>query len=161
MPKKLRSITSCLIFIFILATVILSLSGFQNKRIDNRVISSTESKEIEHLLTERSRTLQDIHFKGLDREQGLALLSNIESYPLLTEDLSLIGSYKDTDMDIVINMALLSIEKISNVKYGDTFSARIKWYMNGLSGNYTCEQTYTIRTTQYNNNRKLVSFTPE
>lgn len=98
------------------------------------------------LLAERTAILQAAYYGEKALEEAEELLAQIETHPLLTEDITLLreGYSAGTEMDRVAGMELISLERKSKLYEYVTYSAVILWDMQGLEGSYRQEIRYHI-----------------
>lgn len=111
------------------------LSGFRDPSTD---------KIVGDLLKERTNVLQRAYYKTLEMEKAEESLQRIETYPLLSEDIYYLRAAEATEMDVIKHMEI--VEQIQNKKMFDyiSYDVVIRWYMNGLNGDYVTEHPYSV-----------------
>ncbi len=112
-------------FLLILALSIFSGYGY-----------GSEQEAVKHLLSERIAILQQAYYGGTTKEESERHLVRIETQPLLGEDILSLREIKDTDIDRVVNMEIISIKQVKRLYSFHTYQIRICWYMSGAEGNY-------------------------
>lgn len=121
---------------------------------------SSNSFMVEELLKERTGILHKAYYKQITIKQAEDLLYDIETHPLLTADIRELRNYEDTDIDMVKDMNLLSLEKTSDIYGKKSYIGKIQWNMLGFEGNYIQAINYNIVIKSSATGYKLSEFIP-
>jgi hypothetical protein len=148
----LKQYDKLLIFPAIIIIIAGVFSGFSNQSYDQIA---------EDLLRERTEILQNAYYGKIDRNKAEAALSKIETYPLLTEDVSNLKDYDATQLDIVKSMDFLVMNQETKMFDYISFHTKIRWYMSGLSADYVSENEYSIILKSTSEGYKLSEFNPK
>lgn len=141
--------------IFIIAAVSFMLSGFTGA---NK--TEIDDSGFTDLMQQRTVTMQRFIFSCEKDEQELfSRLSEIETYPALSDDFRSASSCISDDCDRVINMKIEEVEcKIHTRSYG-IYYADIRWYMSGYNGYYNESVSYRVRTHIVNGRQYIADIT--
>jgi hypothetical protein len=120
----------------------------------------SEASLVEKLLKDRTETLHKVYFQQIDADTGEKLLYKIETQPLLTSDIEDLRKFQDTDMDVVKNMEILSIERTSDLYDRKSYKADILWHMQGIDGDYVQSIYYNVVIKKGGKSYKLSEFKP-
>ena len=99
---------------------------------------------IKSLLIERTSILQDCYFGMVSKEDTYNKLRNIETYPLITEDMESFDDYTDTDFDRVMRMNFEDIELKSSFMGYISYETVIVWDMRSPEGEYRTSGKYHV-----------------
>lgn len=127
------------------------LSGFSNPDAE---------KEAKKLLHMRTDLLQKAFYQQISLEEVEKKLSEIESYPLLTEDIHSLREWDASQLDLVKQMNIVSFKQEKNFMNYLTYKADIYWDMISLDENYTMKGRYYIVLKKENDQFKLSAFDP-
>lgn len=127
------------------------LSGFSNP---------SAEKQAKLLLVQRTEILQKSFYNQITAWDAEKQLAQIETYPLLTEDIHSVRDWEATQLDIVKKMHIVSFRQEKNFLSYLTYTADIYWDMSGLSGNYTLKSSYYVVLKKENGQFKLSAFDP-
>lgn len=114
----------------------------------------------ESLLEERTSILQQAYFGRLERDLAEQYLGQIETYPLLTEDILLLRGSQETDFDTVNAMEILDIKQESRHFGYITLSIRIRWHLRGPASDYISDNDYSVVLRQSGTGFLLTRFDP-
>ncbi len=118
------------------------------------------------LIERRTVAIQRFLFKNDDKHSNngkqtlFSELSEVETYPVLSDDFSITVSFGDTDCDRVINMKIEDVDCKAHTRSYGIYNVDIKWYMSGYTGYYTENGSYRIRTSIVNGRQYIAEFTP-
>ncbi len=127
-------------------------SGFSNQSSDDVA---------ERLLEKRTEILQNAYYGEIEKDQAEKDLSQIETYPLLTEDIENLRDFDASQLDIVKSMEFVSVKQESKMFDYISFSILIRWYMSGLSSDYVSDNEYSVILKDTNDGYKLSEFNPK
>ncbi len=114
----------------------------------------------ENLLKERTKVLQKAYSGRIEMEQAEHQLARIETYPLLSEDISYLRKMEDTDLDTVKSMEFLEVAEENKQFQYISLSVKIRWYMRGYDGDYISDNDYTVILDSARDGYKLSKFSP-
>lgn len=118
----------------------------------------SNDKIVEILLEKRTAILQDAYYGKIERNKAEQYLNEIETYPLLTEDIQGLRNADPTQMDIVKSMEFLSINKTITMFEFISYDAEIRWHMSGLSADYICDNQYSVVIKSTNEGYRISEF---
>ena len=141
---------------FILPAIIIIIAGFFSG------FSEQSCEQIaENLIEERTSILQKAYFGKLDIDQAEEYLGQIETYPLLSEDIGNLRALDDTDVDLVKSMEFIEINQDSKLLNYVSLSMKIRWHMSGAGSDYVSSNEYSVILKSYKNGYKLSEFNPK
>jgi len=132
---SLKKYYKFLIFPAIIIIIAGIFSGFSEQSND---------KTVENLLKKRTVILQDAYYGKIETDKAEQYLNEIETYPLLSEDIQGLRNADLTQMDIVNSMEFLSINKTLKMFDFISYNTKIRWYMSGLSADYISDNQYSV-----------------
>jgi hypothetical protein len=127
------------------------LSGYR----EQSCIRITES-----LLEQRTSILQQAYLGRLESDEAERYLGQIETYPLLTEDVQALRKSQETDFDPVKAMEFLETRQESRHFRYTTISVRIRWHLSGPDSDYVSDNDYSVVLQSSNNGFLLSRFEP-
>ena len=110
------------------------------------------------LLKERTHILQKAYYGSIELEKAEGYLRDIETYPLLSEDIQGLRTADATSLDIVNSMEFIEIDNTMKMFDYISFCTEIRWYMSGLDGDYISENDYSVIVKDTNSGYKLSEF---
>lgn len=122
--------------------------------------TSSLQGSISALLMQRTDVLQKAYTGKISMHQAENTLRQIETYPLLTEDVLALNSFEPGQMDWIRNMEFLSVEERARYTGFYTYETVIRWHMSGLEGNYVSEYSYHVVLKETQDQYYLSEFTP-
>lgn len=141
--------------VIVIAGVVIIISIFSG-------FSTNEEQEVvEGLLEQRTQILQQALFNQITIEVAESKLKNIETNPLLGEDIRNLRAFNNTDLDIIKNMGILKIEEERRLLEYYTFDVNILWEMCGTESNYFIENEYYVVLKKNGGIYKISSFNPK
>ena len=120
----------------------------------------SESDLMTQLLKERTVTLQQAYDRTLTPDQAEERLQEIETQPLLREDVKTLREFADTELDFVEGVEIRKLKVCFAVFGKKGYDAEILWYMNGMNGRYLQEQDYYILLDGSGKRPRLSKFDP-
>jgi len=123
--------------------------------------SQSNDDVVECLLEKRTEILQNAYYGKIEKGQAEKDLSQIETYPLLTEDIENLRDFDASQLDIVKSMEFVSVKQESKMFDYISFSILIHWYMSGLSSDYVSDNEYSVILKDTNDGYKLSEFNPK
>ncbi|MBQ9931877.1 MAG: hypothetical protein IJO79_05925 [Firmicutes bacterium] len=107
---------------------------------------TAESDEalVRDLLLSRTLIMEQVLYGELSLEEGERRLAQIETQPLLKEDITAMRTWLDSDLDVVRRLKILSLEKRTGLYGYRAFDALILWEMRGVTGSYTETVEYNV-----------------
>lgn len=141
-----------LIFPAIIIIIAGIFSGFSKQSFNNVA---------ESLLEERTSILQNAYYGKIEMKEAEKRLSQIETYPILSED---IGNLREADpcqLDIVKSMEFIDINQEKKMFDFISFHMKIRWYMSGLSSDYISDNEYSVILKSTKDGYKLSEFNPK
>lgn len=142
--------------VFILPAIIIIIAGFFSGFSEQSCIHIAEN-----LLKDRTKILQQAYYGKIEMEQAEKYLSRIETYPLLSEDISNLRNTDPTELDRVQSMEIIESEEQNKTYQYVTLSIRIRWHMRGLESDYICDNQYLVILNEANGGYKLSEFNPK
>lgn len=141
------------LFVSISAAILLIcvFSGFSN---------STDEVQLKRLLDLRTEILQQTYYKELSLEEAVRKLGQIETQPLLGEDVEMLTSSEPCQLDIVQRMEFAAFEKGTGLVPYSTYKISVIWYMQGMEGEYISNETYHVVVKTVNQTAKISKFDP-
>jgi len=122
--------------------------------------NGSDNIPVEKLIQERTDTLKSVFFQQITSEKGEQLLFEIETQPILAEDIKSLRINKATEMDLVKDHEILVLEQTSDLLGYKSYRAEILWYMKGADGDYIQSIDYSIVLKRSGKGYKLSEFTP-
>lgn len=119
-----------------------------------------ENEEIKYILRERTRILQDCYYGLITPESAESELADIETYPIISEDIKGLREWEGTEVDIVERMIFTSLEKKHSILGSDTYETEICWDVSGLGEDYTMTGKYYVVVKKEPGKLILSNFTP-
>lgn len=142
--------------LFILPAIIIIIAGFFSG------FSEQSCDQIaENLLEERTDILQNAYYGKLEANQAEKNLSQIETYPLLSEDIGNLRALDATDVDMVKSMEFIEIEQESKMLHYVSLSMKIRWHMRGSGSDYISSNEYSVILKSTKSGYKLAEFNPK
>ena len=124
-------------------------SGFGVQEQENKVIQ---------LLEDRAFILQQAYYGEIDFNEAEERLYQIETQPLLKEDLQSLRTTDFCEMDIVKKLEVKELQPKMTMFDHMSFQGKLLWYMEGVSGDYMYEGDYFILLKSYSDQWKLSQF---
>ena len=118
----------------------------------------SQSSSVEDLLRERTTVMQNAYYGKIDMEKAETRLKEIETYPLISEDIQSIRDLKSTEVDMVRSMDFLSVKKTSKLFDYISYEVEIQWDMKGLNENYISTNKYTVIMKSQDDKVKISEF---
>ena len=125
--------------LLIIPAIIIIIAGFFSGFSRQSCIQAAEN-----LLKERTKVMHETFSGRLEREQAEQLLTRIETYPLLSEDISSLREFEDSDLDTVQSMAFIEVSQENKQFDYTVLRVKIRWYMRGYNGDYITDNDYTV-----------------
>ena len=125
------------IFLFPAAAILcmVFLSGFTSPK---------EEVLVRDLLLDRTQILEEFYYGHASLQASEERLAEVETQPLLKEDIAAMRAWEATDLDMVKGLTVLSLEKRTGLYGYLAFDAVILWNMQGLAGSYTEITEYNV-----------------
>jgi hypothetical protein len=95
-----------------------------------------------------------------DKDRLFKGLSEVETYPALSDDFRNASEYINSDCDKVINMKLINADILYSARDYAVYDITVKWYMSGDCGYYIEVCDYRVRTSIINNISYLAEISP-
>lgn len=127
------------------------LSGFRSESPINTVKS---------LLDERTAILQQAYFQQADVDRAQEQLARIETQPLLFQDSEALCTHQNQDMEQVLSMDIVNLEKKVQLGSYLTYSATLRWHMNDPQGSTAFEAAYQLTLKYAGEGYKLSEIEP-
>jgi len=102
--------------------------------------------------------MQNAYYGKIDMEKAETRLKEIETYPLISEDIQSIRDLKSTEVDMVRSMDFLSVKKTSKLFDYISYEVEIQWDMKGLNENYISTNKYTVILKSQDDKVKISEF---
>ncbi len=116
------------------------------------------------LIERRTIAMQRFMFSSNEiernKEELFSRLSEVETYPALSDDFKSAASSMNTDHDRVINIKIEDVICKARTRSYGIYNVSIKWYMSGYTGYYTENGSYRIRTRIVNGRQYIAEFMP-
>ncbi len=142
--------------LFILPAIIIIIAGFFSG------FSEQSCDQIaENLLEERTSILQKAYYGKLELDQAEKYLGQIETYPLLSEDIGNLRALDATDVDMVKSMEFIEIKQESKLLHYVSLSMKIRWHMSGEGSDYISSNEYSVILKSWKGGYKLAEFNPK
>lgn len=116
---------------------------------------SSENSTVEKLLIERVNILHGVYTFQITADEAEKLLYEIETQPLLASDIRDLRTFSATDMDMVLDMEIIAIEKVTDLYGRKSFRGEVLWHMRGYGGDYIQSVDYSIVMKKSTPNYKL------
>ena len=110
-------------------------SGFSNQ---------TNEQVAKELLQKRTEILQKAFYGTMEKDQAETKLREIETFPLLTDDIYALRNTEATELDQIKRMNFNGITVQSELFHYVSFDVQIVWEMIGASGEYRCDGSYSV-----------------
>lgn len=118
------------------------------------------TKIVESLLEERTRILQMAYYGRIELEKAEEMLKQIETYPLLSEDISYLREAEPTELDIVKSMEFVETYQKNKLFGYVSLNTTIRWNMRGLNEDYVSDNEYSVILKLTKKGYKLSEFNP-
>lgn len=115
---------------------------------------------LDTLLEKRTGILQQTYYGHIAVEDAEPMLREVETQPLLNEDISHLREWEASQLDLVRKMEILERIKTAQIYDYLTYRVTIRWDMSGLSGNYRQTVEYFVVLKKSGSEYKLSEFTP-
>lgn len=142
--------------LYILPAIIVIIAGFFSG-----FSGQSYSQIAENLLRERTDLLQNAYYGGISMDQAEKNLGQIETYPLLSEDVGYLRDMGATDLDRVKSMEFIEITQESKLFPYVSLTVTIRWHMNGAGEDYISTNEYFVILKSINNGYVLTEFNPK
>ena len=117
-----------------------------------------QGKELERLLQKRSDIIQLVWYSELTPEQGEVMLKEIETHPLLGEDIYWLRSAEEgMDFSYVLDMEIIDLKQTSKSIAGTCYGAEIQWELEEYNRHVTEQISYRVRTVEKTDGTILIS----
>jgi len=136
------------------AVVIIAISIFSG------FTGQSDTDYVKSLLEQRTDVLQKGFYGQTLLDETEKKLVEIETYPLLTEDIENLREWEASELDIVNQMNFIKVEKTHNFLRYKTYNVTISWDMRSLSENYTMRGDYYVVLKKDGLDYKLSQFNP-
>lgn len=120
----------------------------------------TDMTIVEDLLRERTAILKEAYYDQINIEETERRLYQIETQPLLSSDIETLRQSKETEYDMVRDLTVVSVKKITKLYNYLSFQGELLWFLEGPEGNYTEVQAYGIIVQDLGTSYKLSEFYP-
>ena len=118
----------------------------------------SEQQSVQELLMRRSDIIQWVWYSELTPEQGEEMLKEIETHPLLGEDVAWLRKAEEgMGFAYVLDMEILEWNRTSRSCSGTCYTAEIRWQLEEYNQHVTEEYSYRIRTAEKNDGTVLLS----
>lgn len=145
LTAKKRAIT-------IVAGVIVILSVFSG-------FASQKSRlNLEIMLEQRANIMQKALFSQVSGEYAEAKLAEIETNPLLMEDIKSLRSFDDTDMEVVRSMKVVDVKPQQSFMEYETYEVKVLWEIQEKGTNSFVEEDYYVVLKAVGDTYKLSNF---
>lgn len=142
--------------IFIFPAIIIIIAGFFSG------FSERSSIEIaKEILEQRTQILQKAYSGEIEINKAEQYLSKLETYPILTEDVSCMREAQQTDFDSVESMEFLEIKQQEKLLLYRSLLVRIRWHMSGPDSKYIIDNEYSVVLKSTKSGCKLSQFDPK
>lgn len=111
------------------------LSGFR---------SESPINTVKTLLDERTGILQQAYYRQGDVDMAVEQLARIETQPLLSQDAETLSAYQNQDLEQVLSMDIVNLEKKVQLGSYLTYGATLRWHMNDPQGTASFEADYQL-----------------
>ena len=107
----------------------------------------SQGDELERLLQDRSDIIQLVWYSELTPEEGERMLKEIETHPLLGEDVAWLRQAEEgMDFSYVLGMEIRELTRTSRSQLGTCYRAEILWELEERNRHVTETHQYRIRT---------------
>lgn len=106
--------------------------------------SESPTNTVKTLLDERTGILQQVYFGQADVDMAVEKLTRIETQPLLAQDADALCAYQNKDLEQVLSMDIVELEKKVQLGSYLTYSATLRWHMNDPQGSTAFEDDYQL-----------------
>lgn len=142
--------------LYIVPAIIIIIAGFFSG------FSEQSYEQIaENLLKERTQILQAAYSGKLEIKQAESRLSQIETYPLLSEDVGNLRDLDATELDVVKSMEFIETIQEKKMLQYVSLSVTIRWYMSGLESDYVSDYDYSVILKTTRDGYVLSEFNPK
>ena len=117
-------------------------------------------KIAEALLEERTTVLQNAYYGRIKMDEAEKILGQIETYPLLSEDVYNLRNADPSQLDIVKSMEFTETEQERKLFGYVSLNITIRWHMSGLSADYISDNEYSVILKSTKGGYKLSEFNP-
>lgn len=114
---------------------------------------------VARLLEDRAFILQRAYYGEMDVDEAERQLYQVETQPLLREDIAALRKTDYCDLDIIEKLEVGQLQPQMSMFENLSFEGRLTWYMQGLSGNYIYDGNYYILLKSCSGKWKLSQFT--
>jgi hypothetical protein len=115
----------------------------------------------ENLLKERTQILQAAYSGSMEIKQAESRLSQIETYPLLSEDVGNLRDLPATEFDVVKSMEFIETTQERKMLQYVSLTVTIRWYMSGLESDYVSDYDYSVILKTTRDGYVLSEFNPK
>lgn len=117
----------------------------------------SETSIVEGLIKQRTDVMDNVLTGRISFGEGKEKLKEIEGEKLLSDDLKSLIEYRNTDIDKVVKMKVINMEKKSHIYDMMTFESEICWTFDGVNGRHTEIGDYLIGVKVSDDEYKLIS----
>lgn len=121
---------------------------------------SDDETELKRLLDLRTEILQQAYYKEISLQEAVQKLGQIETQPILGEDIDTLAVTDATDLDKVQRMEFQELRKGTGLAPYSTYQVKLTWYMRGPQGDYSADETYHVVVKTINQVARLSSMEP-
>jgi hypothetical protein len=139
--------------LYIFPAIIVIIAGFFSGFSDQ-----TYGRIAENLLRNRTELLQNVYYGSMPTDQAEKKLGLIETYPLLSEDVSCLRNLDATDLDKVELMEIIDIRQESRLFPYVSLTVTIRWHMSGAGSRYVSDNDYSVVLKSVKNKYFLADF---
>lgn len=140
---------------FILPASILIIVGIFSGFSEQSYIKMAES-----LLEERTMVLQMAYSGRIELDKAEEMLKQIETYPLLSEDIAYLRTAEPTQIDTVKSMEFVETYQKNELFGYVSLNTNIRWNMKGLGTDYVSDNEYSVILKTTKSGYKLSEFNP-
>ena len=119
-----------------------------------------DNETAQALLKQRTKILQNAYYGKIELKTAERELGKIETYPILSEDVSNLKEADPAQLDIVKSMDFIEVNEGKKLFNYITIQMTIRWYMSGLSSDYVDDYTYNVVLKETKDGLKLSQFDP-
>lgn len=118
------------------------------------------TKMAESLLEERTMVLQMAYSGRIELDKAEEMLKQIETYPLLSEDIAYLRTAEPTQIDTVKSMEFVETYQKNELFGYVSLNTNIRWNMKGLGTDYVSDNEYSVILKTTKSGYKLSEFNP-